>query len=137
MTNTVYNNSSLSFSFWTRRYDITGQKLEVIREVINLLFVSPGLYLNIYLKRKILQFWDENVGTGVKVTRRESVDFCTIFPDYLETWLQSSNARVLFKRRNGNVYNSICTNSISLLINFCWLNSFVWTWTLIARVKNR
>ena len=29
------------------------------REVINLLFVLPGLYLNILMIEKILQFWDK------------------------------------------------------------------------------
>ena len=53
---TVYNNSSLSF--WTRRYDITGDGNDW--EVANSLFVLPILFqLNILETKKILQFRNE------------------------------------------------------------------------------
>ena len=35
------------------------------RDVINLLFVLPGLYLNILKIERMLQFWDEKFSTCV------------------------------------------------------------------------
>ena len=48
ITSDQYNNSSLSF--WTRQYDRN------YCEVINFIFVLPGLYLNILKTEQILQF---------------------------------------------------------------------------------
>ena len=44
----TYNNSPLDRNYW---------------KVINLSFVLSGLYLNIYLRRKILQLWDKKFWT--------------------------------------------------------------------------
>ena len=65
---TAYNNSSLPF--WTRYHWI-----ESYWEAINLLFVSPGLYLNILKIERILrEFWDK------KVSRRA----CHVIPAQVE-----------------------------------------------------
>ena len=53
---TVYNNSSLPFSFKLVGIISLGTNYW---EVINSLFVLPGLYLNILETETILQFWDK------------------------------------------------------------------------------
>ena len=49
------NNSSLFFFFWTRRCDVTGQKL--LRS--NKFIIRFALYLDILKTERILQFWDK------------------------------------------------------------------------------
>ena len=62
---TVHNNSSLSF--WTRRYDITGDK--DYWEVINLLLVLPILFYSNILKteKKILVILGQEIDYRLKI----------------------------------------------------------------------
>ena len=69
MTKSYTVSSSLSFS--SELVDMISLDRNYC-DVINLLFVLPGLYLNILKTEKILQFWDKKFSTSFQRKRLKS-----------------------------------------------------------------